>query len=177
MNEDVNSAFRVPPELEAALRAKAAQIVAALPEEALLAQYVAEAKAKKLATLREQAAVLAADDPKVSIDAHGFPEEYVELMIYKGHGKDALAYQPFGINGYFWKVQRGARVIVHKVLQHVLDNAIGEEVVQAEGGLITQPVHRFPYQVIRDNVSKADYLAAKAAGKTAAVSQTATATA
>lgn len=172
----LNEQFAVPPELEAALRTKAAALVADLDETALLAQYVAEAKAKKLAEIRAKAEVLS-EGAKPNLDAHGFPEEYVELMIYKGQGKDQLSYVPIGVNGYFWKVQRGVRVVVPKVVQHVLENAIGEEVVQAEGGLITQPVHRFPYQLHRDNVSKADYIKAREAGKAAAVSQVATASA
>lgn len=172
MSESVNEAFKVPPELEAALRAKAASLVKAEPvdEAALLEQYVAEARAAQRALLRAKAQEIAAASDGPSLDGHGLPEEYCEIMIYKDRGKDALSYQPFGINGVFWKVQLGTKVVVPKVLRHLLDNTIGEVVTQFEGGLATTPVHRFPYQTIREDVPKAEYIRLRDAGRAAIAS-------
>lgn len=161
MTASLNQAFQVPPELEAALRARAAAEVAAIDEDALLAQYVAEAKAARLLALREKADALA-NEP-AQLDAQNFPKRYVEIIIYKGRdSKQDLAYVPIGVNGFHWKITRGARVIVPDVVTEVLEHAVGEDVVQAEGGLITQPVHRFPYQVLRTGVPEAEYLAFRA---------------
>ncbi len=178
--QDSNKDFGIPETADApkaksreeALREKARQMVAEVFDEtALLEQFVKEEQAKRAAEVRNRAATLAQQAPQ-DFDAHGFPKKYFEISIFRGTEQKALGYVPVGVNGYAWKIQRGAKVIVPSVVVDALNDAITEEVVQADGGLITSPVHRFPFQTHRE-VSEDEYIKyrerMKSAGKDAAL--------
>ncbi len=105
-------------------------------DEEIVKRLVAEARTKRDADLL----------PK---DTSGWPAEYLKVNIFKGPNKFDLSYVPLGLNGYIIKVPRGETVILPKIfVDECLEHAIEEITVQSQGGLITQPRHRFPYQVI-----------------------------
>lgn len=119
---------------------------------------IPETPEQELVRLRaENAALKAAQTPPADdtpanegtgpLDAQGFPKEYVKIEIYPGREKHDLNYVPVGINGYVLKITRGHEVIIPKVFERVLAEAIEEITVQSEGGLITRPAQRFPYAV------------------------------
>jgi len=167
-----NQEFGIPADIEAQLRAKAAaQVNASFDEAAILAKYVEEAKAKREEELRARASDIAADDTP-DFDAQGFPKKYYEINIYKGQGKTDLSYVPVGVNGYVWKIMRGESVIVPSVVVDGLNDAVTEAVVQSDGGLITRPVHRFPYMQLGERTEeqfKAFQAKMREHGKNAAV--------
>lgn len=79
-------------------------------------------------------------------DTSGFPKDYVRVVIFKGRDKFDLSYVPLGINGFVIKVPRGEDVILPRCfVTECLEHAIEEVTVQSQGGLITRPAHRFPY--------------------------------
>lgn len=130
---------------------------------------IPETSEQELARLRaENKALLAARDLPVDdalgsegmgdLDAQGFPKEYVRLEIYPGREKHDLDYVPLGINGYVLKITRGHEVIIPKVFERVLAQAVEEITIQSEGGLITRPAQRFPYSV-KGPATEAEYLA------------------
>lgn len=142
-----NTAFGIPADVEARLRAQAAtEVAATIDEAALLAKYKAEALAAREAQLRDDAEATLPEEKAPDLDSLGFPKQYVKLTIFKGTSKQDLSYVPVGVNGYVWRISRGESVIVHSVVADALNNAVTEVVLQAEGGLITQPAHRYPYQ-------------------------------
>jgi len=156
-----NTAFSIPADVEARLREQAEVAVATqVDEKALLAKYTAEALAKREAELREDAEASLPEAEVQDLDNLGFPKKYVKLTIFKGTSKQDLSYVPVGCNGYVWRIRRGEAVIVHSVVADVLNHAVTEVVLQAEGGLITMPAHRFPYQATP--ATEAEYLAYKA---------------
>lgn len=145
----------------ARLRARAAALVdETFDEEAMLAQFVAEEKVRRTKDLR---AAAGGDEPggregTGSATHQGFPRKYVRMMIYKGNQAHDLAYVPVSINGYAWKITRGVDVLVPSVVAETLEHAIEELTIQGEGGLITRPSHRFPFQV-KGEVTEEAYLA------------------
>lgn len=100
------------------------------------------------------------------LDSQGFPKEYVRIEIDAGRDKQDLSYVPLAIGGYAIKVNRGVEVILPTVFEAVLKNAVEEITVQSEGGLITRPSRRFPYQV-RGTATEAEFLAFREANKAA----------
>lgn len=166
MGTQSNEEFGIPVDVEARLRAQAEkQVSETIDEAALLAQYIAEARDKAHEDLRARAGELGRDEVQ-DLDSQGFPKDYVELTIFKGNNKSDLQYQPIGINGFVFKVMRGEKVIVPTVVVNALNEAVTEVVIQSEGGLVTRPVHRFPYQVIR-TCTEEEYLAFRAKMKSA----------
>lgn len=154
---------QLPPHLQA-LKDQAEQLVSAeqVDEEALLQKYIAEARARRDAQLKqaaEEALQAEANREGRGPAVHqGFPRKYVELMVFKGSGKHDLSYVVPSVNGYAMKIQRGVKVIVPSVFANALNDAVQDIAVKTEGGVVTEPTHRFPFQVIRE-VSEAEYLA------------------
>lgn len=159
--QQVNEGFGVPADVEAQLRAQAeAEVAKEFDKAALLEKFRAEARAKLEAELREEALSLE-QDKQPNLDVFGFPKEYFKIQIFKGQSKADLGYVAVSVNGYAWKLARGMPLIVHSVVVDALNAAITESVVQHEGGLITTPVHRFPYQIF-GGATEAEYIAFKA---------------
>ncbi len=147
--QDVNTGFGVSPEVEADLREQAeAEVNAAPNRAALLARFKAEAQAALEAELRDEASASLPVAEVQDLDNLGFPKKYVKLTVFKGTAKQDLSYVPVGVNGFVWRIRRGEAVIVHSVVADALNQAVTEVVMQAEGGLITQPAHRYPYQAL-----------------------------
>lgn len=108
-------------------------------------------------------------------DSSGFPAEYVKVTIFKGQGKHDLSYVPLGINGFCIKAPRGIQIILPKIfVDECLEHAIEEVTEQSQGGLITRPVHRFPYN-LHGVATKAEYQAFMVEQKALAERQTTTA--
>lgn len=128
---------------------------------AALKAQLAEANAKLIT-----AGIADADAPPGEgtgpVDAQGFPEDYVRVEIFQGRDKQDLSYVPLGIGGYVLKVTRGREVIIPSVfVTECLEHAIEEITMQSEGGLVTRPALRFPYQV-RGKATKEEFLAQQA---------------
>ena len=120
----------------ARLQALANIEIAKESDEEIVNRLVAEARAKR-------------DEALLPKDTSGWPAEYVKVNIFKGPNKFDLSYVPLGLNGYIIKVPRGETVILPKIfVTECLEHAIEEITVQSQGGLITQPRHRFPYQIL-----------------------------
>lgn len=156
-----NTEFSIPADVEARLRAQAEAAVAAqFDEKALLKRFTEEALARREAELREEVEATLPEAEVQDLDNLGFPKKYVKLTVFKGTGKQDLSYVPVGVNGFVWRIKRGEAVIVHSVVADALNNAVTEVVLQSEGGLITQPAHRFPYQAAP--ATEEEYLVFKA---------------
>ena len=156
-----NAGFGIPVDVETHLRAQAEAAAATqFDEQALLAKYTAEALARREAELREDAEASLPAPEVQDLDNLGFPKKYVKLTVFKGTDKQDLSYVPVGVNGFVWRIRRGEAVVVHSVVADALNNAVTEVVIQSEGGLITQPAHRFPYQA--SPATQAEYDAFKA---------------
>lgn len=124
-----------PAERLARLQAQAEAIIAQETDAEVVERMVAEARAKRAAEL-------------LPVDTAGFPKDYVRVVIFKGSQKFDLSYVPLGIGGFVIKVPRGEEVILPKCfVTECLEHAIEEVTVQSEGGLITRPAHRFPYNL------------------------------
>lgn len=118
-----------------------------------LRQELAAANARAVEAERALSAQVEAVAP---MDAQGFPEEYVKIEIYPGRDKQDLGYVPVGINGYVLKIMRGKEVIIPKVFELALKDAVEEITIQSEGGLITRPALRFPY-AMKGPATKEEY--------------------
>ena len=155
---DINAAFGIPADVEARLRQQAEAAASQIDEAALLKKFTEEATAKRIAELRAKAAdaAEAAPEPMKSIDAHGFPKKYRKIVLYEGQGKQDLPYVPVGVNGFAWRLQTGKEIIVPSVVTDTLDAAIEDVTIQSEGGLVTRPKHRFPYQ-FKGDATEAEY--------------------
>lgn len=130
----------------ARLRALAAIEINKESDAEIVARMVAEERAKRAEALL----------PK---DTSGWPAEYDRINIFKGPQKFDKAYVELGINGYTIKAPRGTDIILPRVfVTECLDHAIEEVTTQSQGGLITRPVHRFPYQKLGE-ASPAEYKA------------------
>jgi hypothetical protein len=169
MAQEINATFGIPSDVPApatedriaALRAKAAaQVAAEFDEDAVFAKLLAEEKAKREESLRDRAAEEAVP-PVGDADAHGFPRRYVWLTIARGNQAHDSEFCPVGINGHVWKIRRGEKVAVHDVVVKVLENAIGEVLLQTDGGLSSRPTLMWPFSV-HGPCSEAEYLAYRA---------------
>lgn len=129
----------------ARLRAKAAlQAEAEFDEDAVFAQMLAEERAKRLAKLSGDAEV------ELATDTRGFPPDYDVINIFRGQGKQDLPYVPLSLNGLVLKVPRGEDVIIpHAFVVDVLNLCVEDITVKSQGGYVTRPAHRFPYNFIR----------------------------
>lgn len=159
-------------DIETTLRAQAEESVKnEFDPAAMLEKFKAEARAKLESDMRSRATdAVRAEQPNV--DAFGFPKRYFKINIYRGQGKKELSYIPVGVNGYVFKLERGVDLMVPSVVLDALNDAVTEDVIQSDGGLITRPVHRFQYQNL-GAVTEAEYKAFKekmnaAGAKTAA---------
>ena len=151
----------------AALREKAQAIVdASWNEEVELKQMIAEERGRREEALRARAAEDGGNEGTGSAAAQGFPNKYHKIMVFKGAQAHDLDYVPVSVNGYAWKIRRGVQVIVPSVVSETLDHAVEEITIQAEGGIITRPNHRFPFQVIGEASEKeyTEFVAAIRAG-------------
>lgn len=112
-------------------------------------EQLADLRAKLAAAEAKLAAIAPAPaEPVQDLDSQGFPKEYVKLLIFQGSEKGAITHVPIGIRGYVVNVERGKEVVIHKAFADVLKDAIEDVTIQSEGGLITRPSHRFPFQVV-----------------------------
>lgn len=172
----VNNEFGLPPEEAkpqeeteqqriARLRARAqAQAEAEFDEDAVFAKFLAEARDAR-------AAELAKPVVEFQTDTQGFPEDYDKIEIAFG-GKEDVPYVPLGINGFVIKVPRGTDVIVpHLFVTDCLDQAIENITIRSQGGLITRPQRKYPYQ-FKGKASKAEYQAFQAEQKEKAQRET-----
>ena len=133
----------------------AAPLAAETPEQRLArltalaeAQVMAETDAEMLARLKAEARQrLNPERAQLPTDTQGFPADYDRVTIFKGQSKQDLAYVPLGINGFVIKVPRGEQVIIPHVFTEVLEHAVEDVTIQSNGGLITRPSHRFPFNV------------------------------
>lgn len=158
---EANNEFGIPADLEKQLRAQAEEAAAkTVDTAALLKRFTAEAIARREAELREDVEASIPPEEKQDLDALGFPRKFVKLVIFKGTNKNDLNYLPIGVNGYVWRIKRGETVIVHSVVVDALNQAVTEVVLQAEGGLITQPAHQYPFSATP--ATEAEYHAYKA---------------
>ena len=145
-----NANFGLPPEVvadetpeqrAARIKARAEALAFTEAEEEEVQRLVADARAKRAA------ANLPPDETRLPVDTQGFPADYDKIVIFKGQSKNDLAYVPIGINGFVIKAPRGETIIIPHVFTEVLEHAVEEVTVQSQGGLITRPAHRFPYQI------------------------------
>ena len=138
----------------AELRAKAEAMVAQeFDEDAVLAKLVAEAR------VRRMKALLPENDTVLPTDTKDLPEEYDRIEIFAGREKNDLAYVPLGLEGLVIKAPRGREIILpHIFVTECLDHAIENVTVRSQGGLISRPVARFPYN-FKGKATKAEYQA------------------
>lgn len=149
------------------LRAKAElQAAQEFDEDALYAKVLAEARDKRMR-------VLSGDEVDLPTDTRGFPEDYDVIKIYRGQGKQDLNYVPLSLNGLVLKVPRDREVIVpHAFVEDCLAFCIEDVTVQSNGGYVTRPAHRFPYNFIRKATTD-EYKAFQASEKELAQRETA----
>jgi len=138
----------------AALREKArAQAAKEFDDDAVFAKLLAEERAKRSEEL------LRGEGVNIPVNTQGFPEEYVKIHIFASSNKDDPQYVPLGIGGFVIRAPRDEDIIVPRVfVTECLDHAIEEKTVKFQGGLVTRPVHRFPYQN-KGAATKAEYQA------------------
>lgn len=140
MTEGTNEDFGLPPAVETEeqrlerIRAKAASVVAAEADEALLKRLIAEERAKTA---------------PVALVEQGFPAKYSRVIIYQGSSKQDQDFVPLGINGNTVKVPRGVEVILQNCyIEECLERAVEEITVKSYGGYTTRPAHRFTWKVL-----------------------------
>ncbi len=126
---------------------------------------------------RERNKVAASIGAIDNLDDNGFPRKYFKINVHKGRDPNELQYVPVGVNGFFWKIRRGADVIVPQAALGALDHAISgttEQVTDASGkkGLVITDAMRFPYQN-KGEVSETDYTTFQAAMRAQATQQAA----
>jgi len=161
----------------ARLRAKAAaQVEQEFDEDAVLAQFLSEARAKKLADLSK-------DPINFATDTKGFPDDFDVITIFAGRDKNDLSYVPLGfsspdIGQITLKVPRGVEVILpHIFVANCLDLAIETITtpkLDARGnlaGLEIRDAHRFPYNFKR-KATKEEYKAFQESQKEKATRET-----
>ncbi len=176
MNTSVNStnqAFATPPTDEtdaeriARLRAKAElQAAQEFDEDAIYAKILAEARDKRMK-------VLSGDEVELPTDTRGFPEDYDKIKIFRGQNKQDLSYVPLSLNGLVIKVPRDKEVILpHAFVVDCLDLMVEDVTVQSQGGYITRPAHRAPYNFI-GKATRAEYTAFQEREKAQAQRETA----
>jgi len=161
MSQD-NNAFSVPATDEtdaqrfARLREKAAlQAAQEFDEDAVFAKLLAEARQKRLN-------VISGDEVDLATDTRGFPEDYDVIRIFRGQNKQDLSYVPLSLNGLVIKVPRDVEVILpHAFVVDCLDLMVEAVTVQSQGGYVTRPAHRAPYNFIR-KATTAEYKAFQA---------------
>jgi hypothetical protein len=151
MTEQLNEAFGIPmamapvaqigmvetPEQRMArLRALAQAEIDKETDAEVVARMVAEERAKRA-------------DELLPKDTSGWPADYDKIEIAMGPNKNDPLHVPLGLNGFTIKAPRGKEIIVpHIFVTECLDHAIEEITVQSQGGLITRPQRRFPYQFL-----------------------------
>ncbi len=151
--------FETPEQRRERLQREADRLIAAEVEKEEVAQMVAEARAKRAGA-------------NLPTDTDGFRKEYVYVTVFEGSQPFDLPYVPLGINGFVIKVPRGQEVILPKeFVTECLQNAIQEVTVRSQGGLITRPVHRFPFNV-RGEATEEAYRAFQSKQKNLAREQT-----
>ena len=130
-----------------------------------------EALKKQLADANQKliAAGVADNEPAQNLDSQGFAREYVKLRIFEGSRPDDIKRVPLGINGYVVEVDRGPVVVIHKEFAAVLEHAGEDITVSGDGGLVTRPAHRFPFQIVGP-ATEDEYLAFHASMKAGAPS-------
>jgi len=161
-NTDFGLPKETPEQRLVRLQAAAAQIISDETDDEIIARMVATARDAR----KEEAADTL---PK---DTEGFPAEYVKVEIFSGNDKHDLAYVPLGINGFVIKCPRGVPVIIPKAfVTQCLENAIEEITIQSQGGLITRPRHRFPYNV-KGTATQEEYREFQLAQRSLATQQT-----
>lgn len=125
------------------LRAQADAMVRKETDDEMLHRFLLEARAKR------DGVELPPDETVFPLDTQGFPKEYDWIEIYEGQGEHEIAYVPLSINGFCIKAPRGVPICIpHIFVTECLDHAIGEREVKRQGGLVTRPVHRFPYRMV-----------------------------
>ena len=173
MEKQINDAFTVPAADEteiqrvARLRAKAElQAAQEFNEDAVYAKLLAEAREKRLK-------VISGDEVELAVDTRGFPEDYDVIRIFRGQNKQDLNYVPLSLNGLVIKVPRDVEVILpHAFVVDCLDLMVENITVQSEGGYVTRPAHRAPYNFVR-KATTAEYKAFQSAQKEKAQRETA----
>lgn len=157
--DQVNDKFSAPTQDEtnaqrlARLRERAeVQAAQEFDEDAVFAKLLAEARQKQLARL-------SGEQVDLPLDTNGFPEDYDVIRIFRGQNKQDLNYVPLSLNGLCIKVPRDVEVILpHAFVADCLDLCIEDITIQSEGGYITRPAQRFPYQFLR-KATTAEYKA------------------
>ena len=179
--DNTNASFGLPPEVTppaveteqeriARLRAKAeAQAAQEFDEDAVYAKLLADARAAKLAKLENDKGV------EFPTDTRGFLADYDKIVVFRGQDKNALGYVPLGINGFVIKVPRDEEVIIPHEFTEVLEHAIEEITIVSQGGLVTRPAHRYPFN-FKGKATPAEYQAFQVAQKNKAERQIAQAT-
>lgn len=127
-------------------------------------QLLAQVEINKERDAEDVAAIVAAERARraqelLPIDTSGWPADYDKIRIYRGQNKQDKGYVELSINGFCIKAPRDREIILpHIFVTECLDHAVEEITIQSQGGLITQPSHRFPYQFIA-KASSAEYAA------------------
>jgi hypothetical protein len=169
----MNDAFTTPAPEEtdaqrlARLRARAElQASQEFDEDAVFAKLLAEARDKRMK-------VISGDEVDLPTDTRGFPEDYDKIKIFRGQNKQDLNYVPLSLNGLVIKVPRDEEVIVpHAFVVDCLDLMVEDITVQSQGGYVTRPAHRAPYNFI-GKATTAEYKAFQAQQKDKAQRETA----
>lgn len=169
-----NEAFATAPTTEetdaqrtARLRAKAElQAAQEFDEDAVFAKLLAEARDKRMR-------VISGEEVDLPTDTRGFPEDYDKIRIFRGQNKQDLSYVPLSLNGLVIKVPRDKEVILpHAFVVDVLDLMVEAISVQTQGGYVTRPAHRAPYNFI-GKATKEEYQAFQEREKAQAQRETA----
>ena len=171
--KNTNAAFTTPPveetdaERVARLRAKAElQAAQEFDEDAVFAKLLADARDKRLKSI-------SSDEVELATDTRGFPDDYDKIKIFRGQNKQDLSYVPLSLNGLVIKVPRDREVILpHAFVVDCLDLMVEDITVQSQGGYITRPAHRAPYNFL-GKATKEEYMAFQEREKAQAQRETA----
>lgn len=169
----VNDAFATPATEETdmqritRLRAKAElQAAQEFDEDAVYAKLLAEARDKRMK-------VISGEEVELPTDTRGFPDDFDKIKIFRGQNKQDLNYVPLSLNGLVIKVPRDKEVILpHAFVVDCLDLMVEEITVQSNGGYVTRPAHRAPYNFI-GKATREEYTAFQEREKAQALRETA----
>lgn len=124
-----------PEERQRRLLSAAERLIAAEVDQEEIAALVAQARATRAGA-------------NLPTDTEGFRKEYVKVTIFEGNQAFDKPYVELGINGFVIKAPRGPEIVLPKeFVTECLKNAVQEVTVKSQGGLVTRPVHRFPFNV------------------------------